>query len=873
MTTRLTLAHRGVRSALSGSFVTCILVGVIFVIFSHVSIAQSAILEGRLNSTDLEPAALAVADINGDTHPDIVAAHKTSSSVAAFLGDGAGGFGAKISSASAGNAVGLVLGDFNNDGKLDSVVLDSVVKRLALNLGSGTGAFGTSAFTGVSHTPTSLAARDLNQDGNLDCVSSTNANTNGYTAVRLGNGAGGFGAESLVNNSPVTRYVLIGDLNNDNKADLVTVNSDLSINANLGNGLGGFGVLRRTNTFDAPAGAVIANFTSDGFLDVAFTQVTVGVYIYRGLGNGFFAFQSLSGSGGSSGALDTADLNGDAKADVVVANYGLENIVTLYGDGAGQLGTLKTYAASAKPVAVVCADVNHDALPDVSVAHQDSSNMKTFLLQANGLLKTNTNSIGASPFDMAAADFNLDGNTDLILSTVAQTHVVAFGDGTGGVTSSVSSVGPPLAPFADGQFALGDLNHDGKIDVVLGQSTTSFLRKLGDGLGGFASSSINAPSGAATPVVFDANGDGDLDAIAGQLSQGFLQPFFIVSYYGDGTGNFPLSFANFYSVPSIGTFSFIPADLNNDGNLDLLIQNTFSMIGDGTGVFSLGSSLTISPFISVLNAAVHDLNSDGNLDVAFAGLANNPGPHGVKLNMGNGNGTFSSPSTILIPGSFPTDVRIRDINSDLRPDILLTNTVRNSINVLVQTSPGIYTNNGEYFAEGDPASLAIADFDQSGRLDVAVTGYLEGSFVILQNIESPVASSSTYGAGTFACTGRHGIAAAGVPAIGNADFGFVNTNVPSGSLGLLIVTDAADAGSDPLGAGVAFLVDLVNATQLLSFDQTSDMYNYGGAKTPIPNDPMLQNLTLYAQGFWYHPGCTVTPLSLSSSSGLSFTIQ
>lgn len=99
------------------------------------------------------------------------------------------------------------------------------------------------------------------------------------------------------------------------------------------------------------------------------------------------------------------------------------------------------------------------------------------------------------------------------------------------------------------------------------------------------------------------------------------------------------------------------------------------------------------------------------------------------------------------------------------------------------------------------------------------------------------------------------------------------------SLGLGIVADAVDvAGSDPFGLGILLHVDLLLATEVLTFDFLSNASGSGFQPVPIPNDPMLIGQVFYAQSLWAEDtagglSCSVSPLHLVSSRGVAITIQ
>lgn len=135
---------------------------------------------------------------------------------------------------------------------------------------------------------------------------------------------------------------------------------------------------------------------------------------------------------------------------------------------------------------------------------------------------------------------------------------------------------------------------------------------------------------------------------------------------------------------------------------------------------------------------------------------------------------------------------------------------------------------------------------------------------------------SVYGTGTPSCNGLHHIGANLCPKIDTPGFQITCDNAPPNALGLGLVTDASDPGTDVFGIGVLFHVGFFNATptEIYNFDFFSDAQGVAFASVPLPNNPNAVGLTYYAQAFWYWGlPCGAAPLGLSSSNGLQITIE
>jgi len=185
------------------------------------------------------PAALAVADLNGDGIPDLVVSFVTTTNgynstvTQAYLGNGDGTFRAGSNLPLSEAFSNMAVGDFNGDGIADLAGTSTFFASPVVFLGNGDGTF-TQASTGSfpnsgDGNPSSIVAADLNHDGKLDIVI-TNGNSYSYPGyvntynpdfeVLLGNGDGTFNAVGANTTLGSTAYAVVGDFNGDGKPEL-----------------------------------------------------------------------------------------------------------------------------------------------------------------------------------------------------------------------------------------------------------------------------------------------------------------------------------------------------------------------------------------------------------------------------------------------------------------------------------------------------------------------------------------------------------------------------------------------------------------------------------------------------------------------------
>ena len=176
------------------------------------------------------------------------------------------------------------------------------------------------------------------------------------------------------------------------------------------------------------------------------------------------------------------------------------------------------------------------------------------------------------------------------------------------------------------------------------------------------------------------------------------------------------------------------ADVNTDGNADILVANSDSSnlsvyLGDGKGGFSQPNGSPSATGQNPTDIATGDFNGDGNLDVAIAN-------HGVKLVtvlLGNGKGQFS-----FAPGSpfavesrpHPHGIAVADFNGDKKPDIAVDSWGENKVHVIFGKGDGAFQTPGVKFEVGKMPyqRLRTADVNEDGNADI-ITSNFEGSSV------------------------------------------------------------------------------------------------------------------------------------------------
>ncbi len=316
-----------------------------------------------------------------------------------------------------------LLADMNGDGIPDLVVADDGTQSVSVLLGDGKGGFGAPTSYAAGAYLFSIAAVDVNGDGLPDIVGVSRFNGNSVTTL-LNNGHGGFsiGPSYAVGDTPTT--ITAADLNGDGKPDLVVANSD---DGSL---------------------SVLLNDGQDGFTTKTYYNLPAGT----------------TGSSLTTYKATVADVTGDGKPDIIVADKWDNTVDVLPGDGLGGFGPAMRYPTGANPASVAVADLNGDGRPDIITGSDGAASVSVLLANSTGGFAApvaygtvyDVNSI-------AVADLNGDGHPDLVAAGYVSPAVsVLVNDGTGKFAPQVqlATASVPVAVLA------ADLNGDGKPDVV-----------------------------------------------------------------------------------------------------------------------------------------------------------------------------------------------------------------------------------------------------------------------------------------------------------------------------------------------------------------------------------------------------------------------
>ncbi|MBI3187878.1 MAG: VCBS repeat-containing protein [Gammaproteobacteria bacterium] len=329
------------------------------------------------------------------------------------------------------------------------------------------------------------------------------------------------------------------------------------------------------------------------------------------------------------------------------------------------------------------------------------------------------------------SDVDGDDDLDLIVGNFGVVGSEWLNDGNGNFTDTGRSIGNGNSSYNVSSVALGDLDGDYDLDIVLGelganQVWWNSLRTPPRNHIFIDSGQLLGNTYTTAVALGDVDGDGDLDMVEGN---GLGEAGKVWLYNGTG------GFTDSGQALGISASSMVLGDVDGDGDLDIVEGNTNNLpdqvwLNNGAGVFTDSGQLLGA--VSTSSVALADVDGDGDLDMLAGSYS-----QGVHVWRNNGSGIFTDSGQAL--GALSGAIVTGDIDGDGDVDFVVADAAST---VWLNNGTGTFSS-GQVLASTTTVTFALGDIDNDGDLDLFV-GREENSTQVWVN----------NGSGTFADSGQ-----------------------------------------------------------------------------------------------------------------------
>ncbi|MEJ1972435.1 MAG: VCBS repeat-containing protein [Lacunisphaera sp.] len=466
--------------------------------------------------------------------------------------------------------------------------------------------------------------------------------------------------------------------------------------------------------------SLVADLNHDGYADIVFCNYihnypgNRAAYIYWGGPDGYKPEHRTELPTLWAAGVDAADLNGDGYPELVFANQGTEYGLSeagnaeltgsyiYWGSATGFNPSHRTVVGTHGAVDVAIADVNHDGFADLAFINRGpaGNDLQVFYGGAAkyGIASAQTVAV-YDPTSICAHDLNRDGYADLVVTTSAPPQTIGYA----GKRESDPASKPLVYLFMGSAAGISDQN----------KSTLPTLQARGS-------------------TVADLNGDGWPDIAIANASNGTtsLVPSYV--YWGSKDG---FVSERRTELPTLGANAVASADLNGDGQPDLVFANSNNdQVYDVPSYIYWGSATGYAPYLrsdlqsfGAVSVNLSDLNRDGIIDAIlvnqYAGTVHEINSH---IYWGNPHHYYSPASMTSLPSHGAYGTAAVDFNNDGYCDLVICNSYQNKSYLYWGGTDGFSPTRRQELTVGRVLACCSADLNRDGFLDLIFVGSVNG---------------------------------------------------------------------------------------------------------------------------------------------------
>lgn len=766
-------------------------------IFKNSSTTGSVSYEPKIDlTTGTNPSAVALGDLDGDGKLDLVVVNQNDNTLSVFRNTSTGStidFDDRVEFTTDANPIAVALGDLDGDGKTDLVTANwgndniSVLRNTSVSGVIDATSFATKVDFATGALPYALAIADLDGDSKVDVVV-VNRNDDSISTLLNTSTSGVIDANSLAakidKSTGIRPYaVAIGDLDDDGMADLAVVNyaqQNVSVFKNTSTGTGAISYSRMDfHTATSPSSVAIGDLDGDGKPDIAAGSLAGSVVsLFKNMSTSgtidasSFSTKTDISSGYYHTSVVLCDQDGDHKPDILVNNQTSNTFSVLRHTGSDTATDMTEFSFSEQTGEATINAAAHTVDIEVEFGTDLTALVATFSLSAGG--SAEVSSI-AQESATTSNDF-----TDPVVYTITAGDGATIQEWIVTVTTEEPSTETDIVSFSLAeQTTAAEINataHTVDIEVFSGTDLTALIATFSLStvvtsaeVGGVAQISGTTPNDFANPVTYTVIAEDGVTTQDWVVTLTVAPPVVGITSFSPTSGpagtSVTITGENFDATPAnnVVYFGGSRAEVTAASASELTVTVppgatykpitvlTNGLIAESHVPFELtftsaeinshsfAASVDIEVDSELPEIELGDIDNDGLLDLALANGLGTAVSTSVLKNASTVGGINYEPQVELTTGSSQHAVAFGDLDGDGKLDLaavsFLTNTVLvfRNISTTGTLDANSFDDKVEYSTGTSPQSIAIADLDGDGKLDLAVGNRSGNSVSIFEN--------------------------------------------------------------------------------------------------------------------------------------------